>query len=176
MYLVKDKHEFKKHLLLDLTASAQTNQISVSQPVIAYLAEMLAGYLHTNALFRSYEFGDLKREKMLTPLSLFDRTARTDTPKLKRIKAQMIGDECLFLLSLFYERIARDGQGQVNLHRNLGRGAYDYLSTDNSSIFWELARDFDYISQVVIDIEQAKRIESILKKRIEMAAHSLIYS
>ena len=77
--------------------------IPVSPLVVDYLAATLSDYLKSESLFRSFRYGPMEETQDLEPLTMMAAGQSDDNLALKKLKAQIVGNECLLLISFFYE-------------------------------------------------------------------------
>jgi len=142
--------------------------IPVSPLVVDYLAATLSDYLKSESLFRSFRYGPMEETQDLEPLTMMAAGQSDDNLALKKLKAQIVGNECLLLISFFYEfLLQKRGTAMVRHYGNLGSEAYQLraeLAQENQP-FIELARKFWDISEVIRDLDQNKQFQNQLIDR-----------
>ena len=129
-----------------------------------YLGQMLVRFGDSTALF-SYEDGRLS----LRPLALLYQDARVAENRTQRcLILRQLGDLALFIGALFPESYRRKGL-QQDYFVGMGRGAYDYLSENESTnrhIFSDLAEMFAPLLQIVAECcasDEAASVQDIEK-------------
>ena len=163
-----DKTSLEAYFTTNLQEYAPAHHLKISAATIDYLAHTLAGFLRSEALFRTFRYGPLERNNSLEPLTMLSRAAHHDGDNLRRVKAQLVGNECLFLVSFFYEYLLQKcGEGLLKYHAQLGSGSYQQaaqLSADGQ-VFSELARNFWEITDVVRDVDRVEPHKHLLLER-----------
>ena len=139
-------------------------QISLSDSVINYLTGTLTEFIRSEALFKKYRYGLIEQENSLEPLTMLARTDSQEGLALRKLKAQIVGNECLFLVSFFYEYLLRQcGEALLKFHGQLGAVAYQYRAQFSEAlVFLELADKFWNISGVVRNLDQSRIFQNKL--------------
>lgn len=166
--MVIDEIPLKAYFKTALEQFAPEHRVNLSSMAIDYLADTLTGFLRSEALFRRFEYGLLNKTYSLEPLTMLACSARNDGQQLRTLKAQLVGNECLFLVSFFYEYLwHKCGEGLLKYHGQLGSEAYHQAAqwSNNGQVFNELAGNFWNIADVVRNLDQAEPHRQILLKR-----------
>ncbi len=176
-----DRSSLVKYVKDNLQAIVPEHGLKLSPLAVEYLAHMLGGYVRSEALFKKFQYGPLERSNSLEPLTLRMQKSKGEGGAMRRVMVQTVGDECLFLVSFFYDYLlARCGSALLKYHEQLGAGAYKQLGQipDEGRIFNELATQFWDISDVIRELDQSRTKDDpkILKIHRTALVKGSIYS
>ena len=157
--IIDNTTSLKLYFKNGLQQLAPLHRIEISSLAVEYLANTLTNFARSENLFRNYSYGVMERSNSLEPLTMLALSAAIDSEDAKRSKAQMVGNECLFLVGFFYEYLLNKcGEGLLRHHGELGSGAYQRAAelSKDGVVFSELSRNFWEIADVVRDLDQTE--------------------